>query len=201
MERVPENAARIEQQQLGKCFVIVRDRGSLVINKGSGPLRKFVSCLGYRLPTLADANGAQRLRNCFQAVRRCYVVWVAFHPVVSFARRISLTLRKTRNSRRRCACLSSEFCVQDFHKYLKLFFRLKRKRNWDAKNGRMKVAGFWRFYFSLFLTRWSPREFYPLPCDTRKYITLERSIETYSPTCFLPIVCHLPKSFAYLKLL
>lgn len=175
MERVPENAARIEQQQLGKCFVIVRDRGSLVINKGSGPLRKFVSCLGYRLPTLADANGAQRLRNCFQAVRRCYVVWVAFHPVVSFARRISLTLRKTRNSRRRCACLSSEF--------------------W------MKVAGFWRCYFSLFLTRWSPREFYPLPCDTRKYITLERSIETYFPTCFLPIVCHLPKSFAYLKLL
>lgn len=70
VERVPENAARIEQQQLGKCFVIVRDRGSLVINKGLEPLRKFVSCLGYRLPTLADTNGAQRLRNRFQAVRR-----------------------------------------------------------------------------------------------------------------------------------
>lgn len=68
VERVPENAARIEQQQLGKCFV--RDRGSLVINKGLEPLRKFVSCLGYRLPTLADTNGAQRLRNRFQAVRR-----------------------------------------------------------------------------------------------------------------------------------
>lgn len=158
VERVPENAARIEQQQLGKCFVIVRDRGSLVINKGLGPLRKFVSCLGYRLPTLADTNGAQRLRNCFQAVRRCYVVWVASHPVVFFARKISLTLRKTRNSRHRCRCLSSEFCVQDFSQIFEAVLSVERKarlrcKEWKNECHRVVTILHYANYFSLFLTR------------------------------------------------